>query len=677
MANIVFLKRSKLFFAAIIVSLSFLSLFMSAPSANAAGENCNRDRRSCNSDEDRAWLRCKNDEPSIAQGAIWFNNSSSAPTNDGYYALGVKIGANDTNATVYIRGSVYSCGQFTSPGSSVYAVNVRTDNDDGRLPDSRLLTIQGPTVLDRGQYNGAPSQWTSMGSSVTASLDVSGLAPSTGSTGGDQTIYVGIYRCYSSNGISKTGECNTAKVPVRVLRAPQPPYKLTPTVTVNPSSGIETGQPVVASPTVSSDGAGSATGIGWQLTRFVVPRNAGVPGGSINGTAPRDYFGNRPSTTTEASGNRDFPSGITNLDSSSKVTEDLEVGSRVCYALSLQPYTNADSSNLWRHSDPQCVAVSKKPKVQVLGGDLLVGRGTYNNSAAVSNVSTSTSYSTNTSAYYGSWSEYAIIPSGTVKGMASGAMYSGGSTGGDLCQLSVLTISNRSGAGSSCNADSVGKYVSSAIAPNIASRFPVPGADKPRQIVSDSINLNTVAPSLVYTTPARQANLSVISPQAIGAGRWVVINAPDTTVTISDNIRYTDAALSRAEDIPQVVIIAKNIIIADNVTNIDAWLIASGAATATDRTAGYINTCGSVPIGSPSSATLNSTTCSGKLTINGPVQANKLYMYRTAGAGTNENMGDSAEVFNLRGDAYLWASSYNPGSGRLPTVSSKELPPRF
>jgi hypothetical protein len=676
MANITSLKHVRFYFGMLVVALGFVSFFIPPSTANAAVD-CNRDRRSCNTDEERAFKRCREKEPVTAQGAIWFNNSSSAPTTDGYYALGVNIEASDTNVIVNIRGSVFSCGQTTTPGSSVYAVRINPDTNFNTLPDSNRLKILGPDILYRGQYSGETQRWTSIGDSVTASLDVSGLAPSSGSSQGEQEIKVGLFRCYADKPVFSNGGCNVAEVPVRIIRKPQPPYTLTPTVTVNPSSGIETGQPVVASPTVSSDGAGSATGIGWQLTRFVVPRNAGVPGGSINGTAPRDYFGNRPSTTTEASGNRDFPSGITNLDSSSKVTEDLEVGSRVCYALSLQPYTNANSSNLWRHSDPQCVAVSKKPKVQVLGGDLLVGRGTYNNPAAVSNVSTSTSYSTNTSAYYGSWSEYAIIPSGTVKGMASGAMYAGGSTGGDLCQLSVLTISNRSTAGSSCNADSVGKYVSSAIAPNIASRFPVPGADKPRQIVSDSINLNTVAPSLVYTTPARQANLSVSSPQEIGAGRWVVINAPDTTVTISDNIRYTDAALSRAEDIPQVVIIAKNIIIADNVTNIDAWLIASGAATATDRTAGYINTCGSVPIGSPSSATLNSTTCSGKLTINGPVQANKLYMYRTAGAGTNEDMGDPAEVFNLRGDAYLWASSYNPGSGRLPTVSSKELPPRF
>jgi hypothetical protein len=675
MANIIFVRQPKILAAIFIVGVAFLSMLIPAPTASAA--DCNRDRQWCNSDEQRAHNRCYNQEPTIAQGAIWFNNSSSAPTDDGYYALGVNIGASDTDATVFIRGSVFSCGQRTTPGAAVYAVEVRTDNDNGRLPDSRLLTIQGPTVLNRGQYSGEYGKWTTLGSSVTGSLNVRGLAPSTGSSGGDQTIYVGIYRCYSSNGIFRTGECNVAEVPVRVIRAAQPRYNLTPTVTVNPSSGIETGQQITASPVVNSNGAGSATGIGWQLTRFVVPRNGNTLGGAINGSAPRDYFGNRPSTTTEASGQRDFPSGSTNLDPSSKNTEDLEVGSRVCYALSVQPYTNENTSNLWRHSDPACVAVSKKPKVQVLGGDLLVGRGTYNNPAAVSNVSTSTSYSTNTSAYYGSWSEYAIIPSGTVKGMASGAMYAGGSAGGDLCQLSVLTISNRAGTGSSCNVDSVGKYVSSAIAPNIASRFPVPGADKPRQIVSGDVNLNTLAPSLVYTTPARQASLSINSPQPFGAGRWVVINAPETTVTITSNISYTTAALSRAEDIPQVVIIAKNIIIADNVTNIDAWLIASGAATATDRTAGYINTCGSVPIGSPSSATLNSTTCSGKLTINGPVQANKLYMYRTAGAGTNEDMGDPAEVFNLRGDAYLWASSYNPGSGRLPTVSSKELPPRF
>jgi len=52
-------------------------------------------------------------------------------------------------------------------------------------------------------------------------------------------------------------------------------------------------------------------------------------------------------------------------------------------------------------------------------------------------------------------------------------------------------------------------------------------------------------------------------------------------------------------------------------------------------------------------------------------------MYRTAGSGVGVAIGDPAEVFNLRGDAYLWATAYSSNSDRLSTVSTKELPPRF
>jgi hypothetical protein len=674
MANIPFFNRPKVFMGLFVLALGVAGLITPASTANAA-DDCPPTRYACNTDESRARDYCVTDRAN-AQGAIWFNNTGSAPNTDGYYALGVNIAANATNVSVNIRGSVFSCGQLTSGGASVYAVDIRPDDHFGEFPLSRLLTITGPNFLNRGQYSGAYDRWTSTGSSVTANLDVTGLAPSTGSSGGTETIIVGIFRCYSSNSAGATGKCNTAPIPVIINRAPQPRYTLTPTVTVNPSNGVEPGQSLTAAPVVDSSGNGSAAGINWQLTRFVLPLGATAPSRTENGTSPIDYF--RNGAQTASTGTRDFPSGVTNLDAYSSVTEDIKAGDQVCFALSVRPYTNENTANLWRHSDPACSPVSKKPKVQVLGGDLIVGRGTYGNPAVVSNVSTSTSYSSNTSAFYGSWSEYAIIPSGTTKGMASGAMYAGGSGGSDLCQLSVLTISNVPGSASGCNPESVGKYVSGAIAPNIASRFPQPSSAQAAQIISSpSVDLFTRARSLVHTTTARQATLSVSSSQPFEAGHWVVLNAPDTTVTITSDINYTAANISRAEDIPQVVIIAKNIIIADNVNNVDAWLIATGTSTAAQPIAGYINTCGSVPAGTPSSASLNTATCGGRLTVNGPVQANKLYLYRTAGAGTNEDMGDPAEVFNLRGDAYLWASSYNPSSGRLPTVSSKELPPRF
>jgi hypothetical protein len=231
--------------------------------------------------------------------------------------------------------------------------------------------------------------------------------------------------------------------------------------------------------------------------------------------------------------------------------------------------------------------------------------------------------------------------------------------------LSLLTIANNTNP--SCQATEIGKYDSGSIAPDVVSRFPIPSASA-QIIAATTKNINTLTPSLVHTS--NQAKLTLTSSAAFGAKRWVVINAPNTTITISSNINYTNANLNAVSDIPQVIIIAKNIIIADSVTSIDAWLFSVG--TGAD---GVINTCGA---GGVNTGTLpTAAQCTNKLTVNGPLLANHLVMRRTAGAGTGANTGDPAEVFNLRSDAYLWASVYSSSNGRLPTVSTKELPPRF
>ena len=57
--------------------------------------------------------------------------------------------------------------------------------------------------------------------------------------------------------------------------------------------------------------------------------------------------------------------------------------------------------------------------------------------------------------------------------------------------------------------------------------------------------------------------------------------------------------------------------------------------------------------------------------------ANHLLLRRTAGAGRGAASGDPAEVFNLRPDAYLWASYMQRDANKVRTVKTTELPPRF
>jgi hypothetical protein len=151
-----------------------------------------------------------------------------------------------------------------------------------------------------------------------------------------------------------------------------------------------------------------------------------------------------------------------------------------------------------------------------------------------------------------------------------------------------------------------------------------------------------------------------ITGGVIPAGRSVIILATGT-VTIDGNITYPNGPFTTIRDIPQVVIIAQNIRIKDSVDHVDAWLIAKDT----------INTCYNF------AGNLTSGKCNLRLEVNGAVVTGKLLLNRTAGSDTGDQSGDPAERFNLRPDAFLWASLQARGSNKAKTIYSTELPPRF
>ena len=454
-------------------------------------------------------------------------------------------------------------------------------------------------------------------------------------------------------------------------------YSLVPTISnVTDGNTVEPGGTTIpVTGRVTNNGpTKSQTNVKWQITEVKY-----APGATINNKSggesssnPCAYFTGGAcrslSDGTETSGYT-YPD-TKPYDVNANINDE-PVGTKMCYAMSVQPYTQSSSN--WSHSQLYCLVVNKRPKADVLGGDLIVGRGSVTNSARVSEVTTSVS-KTSSNGYFGSWAEYGITSTGIVTGMASGSGFVGGSSGSSLCgKLSVLTLTNANAAGS-CSESAIGKYPTASTAPSIAARFPVNSATPALSGVA-----NITGDNLSGLYKAIDAALTVVSDGAIPAGRWVVINAPNTTVTIGSNITYTSDPLTSIAQIPQVVIIAKNIIIADKdvgksgdppISQVDSWLVAVGSGSD-----GRINTCGAGTVSE--STALTSKVCDAKLTVNGPITANHLILRRTAGAGTGSNAGDPAEVFNLRADAYIWATSYSPGTGRLPTVMTKEIPPRF
>jgi hypothetical protein len=605
-----------------------------------------------------------------AWGMVWLSNNESD-----YYSEEVNVGTNDTSVRVSIRGAANTCETSFSRRTSFYAINV----------SASVLTGLSGNSFYRGD---APSRsiytWTTEGSKLYGDVNVSGVATCSpdnmsGRATGTVTIYLTRtqYQTYEGGGTYTSTDPATEAVPVNIVRqCPTYDYSLTPTIT-DPSDNntVDSGSgPRTVKGNIHNNGPTiSKPNTQWRLTQIVYSPSVGTITNRSGGDTSQDpcsfFTGGNCTTLDSGTDDSAYTSGGNQEHEKDTNITDYEVGTKVCFALSVNPYTH--SNNDWRHSPLSCLIVSKSPKVNVLGGDLIVGRGSATNPSRTSQVRTSIS-NTTSNGLFGSWSEYGIIPTGIVTGMASGSGYVGGSPSSNLCgKLSVLTFTNANATGS-CSESSVGNYPTTSTAPSIAARFPVNSSTPSLTGVVDIASKS----GLFRVT---DATLTIASNGAIPAGRWVVINAPNTTITITRDIRYTTDSLTSISQIPQVVIIAKNIIIADKdtsqpgnppVTQIDSWLVAVGSGAD-----GRINTCGAGTVGE--STALNSRVCDAKLTVNGPITANHLILRRTAGAGIGSNAGDPAEVFNLRSDAYIWATSYSPGTGRLPTVTTKEIPPRF
>ncbi|RWZ78451.1 MAG: hypothetical protein EOT05_01680 [Candidatus Microsaccharimonas sossegonensis] len=263
---------------------------------------------------------------------------------------------------------------------------------------------------------------------------------------------------------------------------------------------------------------------------------------------------------------------------------------------------------------------------------------------------------------YGSWGEYGVMATGVIKGIGSGSAFAGrGLSYATTCSYTFLTLANATN--SNCKSTppaNYGGYKTGRTIPNVAANFPVTSA-------AATLRGNNLDVSLLRGTYKTAGNITLTGGM-LQKGKTVVINTynPVTKaygdITIAGNITYTTDPLTSADQIPQLVLIAGNINIRDTVTQVDGWLSAEGT----------LNTCSNI---NRTSITINN--CNQLLTINGPVMAKEVQLWRTAGSLDGDNSGAPAEVFNLRPDAYLWGLSQSAQSGRLETVYTQELPPRF
>ena len=326
---------------------------------------CSAGRYSCNAPESVARSRCALNEG--AQGAMWFNTSDNAANESGYYSATVNVSPTSNSVRVNLRGSVNSCAD--SSRYTAYAVGISPAGANGY----RLTGLAG-SVLNRGTMPGSRTTWSSQGSSLGADLNVSGLAMNNAGRTDSQSIVIGIYRCFSTNGSSPTGTCFATDVEVTVVREAGPNFNLNPSITGTPNfveAGSATDNQITVSPVMNNIGTTNSSPADWQVVTFKIAPGAAIPSGGTDNSNGVSHFGN--GATVIAQGNQVFAAnGVTNLSAPQQSLGDLPIGTRVCYALSVHPVTHDYAG--WRSSDPFCVTVGKSPKVQILGNDLMVGR---------------------------------------------------------------------------------------------------------------------------------------------------------------------------------------------------------------------------------------------------------------------------------------------------------------
>jgi hypothetical protein len=393
---------------------------------------------------------------------------------------------------------------------------------------------------------------------------------------------------------------------------------------------------------------------------------------------------------------------------SSYVVRASDFGKTLCRSTVASPQSNVVGSGSIDSASTDatatyCVTVVRQPKVDILGGDLFVGNtfDGLNSPSQPSNVMTSLSKAAifdpvtgkpvldsgkqPIQYLFGSWVEYGIFASGTANvinsgtGTGSGSAFAGkGLANVTQCDYSKLTFVNATTSTkpvTSCNNNStLGSYSTGQSIPNIAADFPVvttAGPDK-TPIYNDA----TANPQGVYTSNDHGSPVVsdpiTISAKTFSRGEWAVINAPNADVTITGDITYTDGPYQTIYDIPQLIIIAKNIYINPNVKNVDAWLIAQGT---TKSGTGVLDTC---RISSDYTTQLTAGVCNLPLQVNGPIMCQHLWLRRTYGLDKDDGTaGTPAETFNLRPDAYLWSFGRASSTGQIHTGYSQELPPRF
>lgn len=458
------------------------------------------------------------------------------------------------------------------------------------------------------------------------------------------------YRCSNRGAASRSdfGVCDPYDDSVTLTIRPSATYNLKPQIDLSKTGAVMRGETYQVKGLVTNNGGTASANTNWQVTRMIYapgvtpPPSAPADGGANPCVAFSGYKGG--TCQSFSTGKSNFAVGGPATLSTSDETANADMGAKICYATSVNTPTPLEIP-AWRHSALSCVTIGKKPKINIIGGDVRTG-----DDIDVSNTSIGSP-----ARWYGSWVEYGAFANGDNMGgrFGSGATLRNGPATLGIKATNPLTFANT-------------------LASNPS------GVMMPGQFGDGTLGKSNLQSTILALLPAQtsgfQSNLGGISND----GRYdvgsvsvkgnnithsLVINS-SATVTISDDITYSNSTNPSA--LPQVIIIAKSIKIAQNVKHIDAWLL-------TPSDYGTFTTCDIA--GAPSS--LRTSNCNNQLQVNGPVVGKAGAFHRTAGSDSESEAGKPAETFSLPTSAYIWQYAQAAKQGGLRTVQITELPPRY
>lgn len=470
------------------------------------------------------------------------------------------------------------------------------------------------------------------------------------------------YYWYTGQGASQSDNSVCQLVTINYSWTYSPPYNLNPyTKDLAPYFSYVTKAPVTWGAT-NADGSSNVGSHNVKLWKIVYPAgsepsSSALSGGFEMNAANPDLCARSEYNGKSACDNVDTKtcSGTVGTCEWSYSNPDLQyvpVGGQICYVAQIAKPTRLHGDNVWRTSGMVCTESKVIPKVQIRSHDLRAG-GKVDTLAHV------------VDKRYGSWGEYGILSGGCNVGgsTSSGAIGSGGESS-PVALLSgtrhSLTFAN-TGNSSGCK----GQF----------------GA-----ISSPDVDVYNQG-GAVNDSDKDETGVVVVgkddgSTETYSARTKRVFYYPKATVHIKGNLEYGNSYMSVGA-IPRVVIIAKDIVIDPGVTQIDAWLLASDRIS----TCRQYNLAGAIENNFTYAQNIAKLTadgeCKQKLVMNGPVMAKNIYLLRTyhdkpedTSADEVKKLGDPAETFNLRADAYL--SSLSISTNPVATTDMiTELPPRF